>query len=447
MRAGCAVLLVLVAACHRPGDGVTRITRDVHRKTTQIVGVPGAHVGTYADARPALEIMGVTGALAEGMKQKLASSSIASKGNLAIDVAFGSSASPSGDGRYSALLRGDILFAHPPQLIRLQGTIDVKLTYTNASTEQIGEALGDVVLDWFTGDQVPADVGLPAGKPAPVVHVAVGRPSCTLHGDGSVRCWESDLAATPVTAASHTVSLDAALNYGACGIRANGTAYCIDAWDNTVALEVRDVCGIANAKAISVGDSTACALLADGHVRCWRRGPEWFAPCDGHASPIQVDDVGDAVAITVGPFTGCATGRDGRVSCWAQGDDARKHFQARPVPELARARSVIVYYTPCGVIGPDRVACVRDKVATATDVRVPEPVTQLAAGEQLCELAESGDVYCGFGGLAPAKVAGVADLVQIDGDLAGLCGVTRDGDAICWGDTNGLGPPKKVALF
>ena len=437
-RALLAVVVIALAGC---GRHERETKRELHTEDTMLTGLPGPQVATLSDAKPALSVTGVTGPVADGVRDELGRSDLVKRGAVAVAIQ-GVPARPASDGTLQLTIETTAVFAHPPQVSKLQSTITGRLEYHGLDANLLGHELGDIVVDWLANRKLPATVGLPAGPPAPAQHVASGSPSCSLHADGSVRCWEPSREAVPVSAVAGTKAIDAAQNYGACGVAGDGRAYCIDAWDNTTALEARHVCGVEHATAISVGQQTACAVVDGGHVRCWGRKPEWFEPCGSGKAAVEVKGVAGAETVDTGPFAGCARSHDGAVACWEHcGKDCKSGVQgqvdvapaASPVKSLGKAVHLAVGHDACAASG-DRVTCVdlpRGKPATTV---VPEPVKQLArTAHGLCALGASGHVLCWGGKDKPAPVAGLDDVVALDADLAGTCAVTGKGAVLCWG--------------
>ena len=79
----------------------------------------------------------------------------------------------------------------------------------------------------------------------------------------------------------------------------------------------------APAVAVSVGASTACALLNDQTVQCWgegRRGQLGNNAAFGSEVPVDVSGIIDAVAVSVGYVHACALSKTGSVRCWGAND-------------------------------------------------------------------------------------------------------------------------------
>jgi hypothetical protein len=305
-------------------------------------------------------------------------------------------------------------------------------------------------------EKLPAQ---PKSGPIPkITRIAAGPPHCTLHEDNSVRCWDyHGTDALPIPKAAGTKAIDAGNNFGACGLRkSDGSAWCMDAWSNSVAFEVRDVCGVNAATDISVGQQTACAVLDNGHVRCWPRKEQAFSPCDAGGKPaVEIAGLADATSIEVGAFDACAIRKDGSVACWelcgkdcasgvAGQVDPNVAPKATPVKGLANAKQLVYSYQPCALVGDDHVKCAAVKTAKASDTKLPEPVKRLSVGlGGICALTTKGHLFCWHG--EPPVPAGDG-LFDFAGDISDLCGVNEKNEIMCWGGMSGSEPPHVVAL-
>jgi hypothetical protein len=143
---------------------------------------------------------------------------------------------------------------------------------------------------------------------------AGGQSTCALLADGTVRCWGFDEKGQlgdggPVPAASSNVPAA------------------------PVALGK-------SARAISVGALTACALLADDTVRCWgddqagQLGAGGAIPGPASSGPALAVALGQpARAVTTGGLHACALLADGTLRCWG-GNDAGQ-LGTGPGPAIA----------------------------------------------------------------------------------------------------------------
>jgi hypothetical protein len=448
--------LIVVALLGCGSKGPPGIQRKLHTESLKATGLPGEHVATLADAKPNLTIDGVTGAVEEGVHARLAGSELAKKGGVTVKFE-GVPTSPGNDGSFDVTITGTAVFAHVPNVSKLTATITGKVSYNGVDARALGAELGDIVDDWIAGEKLPPDVGLPDGPVPPATSVGLGSPSCSLHADGTVRCWEANGGPVPLNAVAGTTAIAAGQNFGACGVRKDGHAYCIDAWNSASAFEARPVCGIERATAISVGQQSACALVADGKVRCWGRDSKWFEPCDVGRAAVEVKGLTGATVLDTGPFSACAITAAGGVACWELCDKDCKSGvvgqvdtapTARVIKGLAKATALSTEHDVCAAAG-DHVFCttVDGKGKKPTDTVVPEPVKQVAGtGLVVCALGDSGKVFCwSAAGGKPEAVAGVEGVVDLDADITGLCGVTAQG-VMCWGGEDRMGMPSAPTL-
>ena len=437
-----AALLAPVSACKGNRGQTFEIKREVKRDSKMMTGMPGELVGSLADARPSLTITGVTGPLAEGLRRSLEASRIAARGAVEVTVSL-APASPDEDGTADATLGVTARFAHPPKISKLEGTLSVHLTYSNARPDQLGDALGDAIASWLDGEKLPANLGVPSAAVPPITQIVAGPPSCTLHEDRSVRCWDvNGTEGLLVPKAAGSIAIAASSNFGACGLFEDGRAWCLDAWDNHVAFEVREVCGITGASEISVGQSTACAILADGKVSCWPREPAAYAPCSGPSRAGVIAGIEDAIRLESGPFGGCAVKRDGTVACWDH--DARKPAL---VKGIADARAVVYAFQPCAWVDDDKVVCAKDGNRAASSRVVPEPIKALVRGRMgVCALGTQGNLWCAHGDKPFEKDPDATGVTAISGGIGGTCSLNSKGEVACWGGLSGSDPRRAVAL-
>jgi hypothetical protein len=462
MKLRCVVVAAAlgVSACKGKGEDVAtfEIERAVKSDTKKATSTPGEHVGKLSDAKPSLAITGVSGPFADGMKAAIEKSPVAKLGAVTVTVTL-SPASPDRSGKATAKLDAKALFAHPPEVSKLEGTFDVQLTFSNVNPERLGAEVGDVITDWIEGAKLPENLGVSTAPVPKVTSIVAGPPNCTLHEDASVRCWDlNEKEATPVPAASKTIAIDAANNFGACGVRKDGTAWCLDAWDNASKLEVREVCGVTGAVDVSVGQATACALLGDGKVRCWPREATAYAPCNSPVGAVEVAGLADATTIETGPFDGCSIRKDGSVACWehcAKGCnsgvvgrvDARVPPKAAVVKGLAKAKQVVIAFQPCAWVGDDKIACAANGDLKASERTVPEPIKALVRERMgVCAHGASGALWCGRAADKLVKNEVATDLVHVGGGAGGTCGVNSKNEVMCWGGMSGDDPVHSVAL-
>ena len=137
--------------------------------------------------------------------------------------------------------------------------------------------------------------------------VAGGYFTCSLAAAGTVRCWGDNY-------------------YGQLG---NGSTNSSGETSSVA------VVGIANAVEITAGDYHACALLADGRVKCWGYGLYgqlgYGSKGDGSSKSTAVyvqnsagtGDLTDVTSISAGQQYTCAILSDKTVKCWGQTQSGR----------------------------------------------------------------------------------------------------------------------------
>lgn len=163
------------------------------------------------------------------------------------------------------------------------------------------------------------------------------------------------------------------------------------------------VTGLADATAIALGASHACALRRDGTVACWGAGSAGelgdgrLGPGESSDRPVAVPGLTGVVELAAGARVTCARTTDA-VWCWGTLEDGYSRVHARPTPTRIDGLA-----SPVELAASATTACAR----TATgDVRCwdhrwtaePAPVTgaaQLAAGPtHVCARLDAGTVRC-----------------------------------------------------
>jgi alpha-tubulin suppressor-like RCC1 family protein len=198
--------------------------------------------------------------------------------------------------------------------------------------------------------------------------------SCALTTGGGVKCWGTDvfgelgdgqanhcLAGSPQVACSFVPVDVTGLTSGVTQIAAGGDHACalttgggVKCWGNNYTGQLGngdlsdecspdeacektpvDVTGLSSGvAAIAAGNSSTCALLNTGSVKCWGYGPNGALgngatpdPCNPKNSanypcsdvPLTVVGISDATAISFGLAGACALLTSGAVKCWGDG--------------------------------------------------------------------------------------------------------------------------------
>jgi alpha-tubulin suppressor-like RCC1 family protein len=294
---------------------------------------------------------------------------------------------------------------------------------------------------------------------------AGSKTTCALLFDGTIRCW----------------------GYNDCGQLGNGTT----GGNSSVPVSV---VGISTAVAVSVGWDHACAVLADGTIRCW--GSNMWGQLGNGATqqeiraankipnPVVVPGISDAIAVSAGMYRTCAVLRGGSVQCWGQigpfglGDGTKKGNTYSPnidpiwsipvtVADIQNATDVAAgNYFACAVQSDGTAWCWgfnsygqlgigMTQDGSLTPVQVPgisNARTISARGVftngttgYACVVLKTGAVRCwGYdeygtcgGSSTTVDVPGIANAraVSVDG-LYHTCAVLQDGTIKCWGGNN-----------
>ncbi|WP_437591402.1 right-handed parallel beta-helix repeat-containing protein [Sorangium sp. So ce1000] len=210
------------------------------------------------------------------------------------------------------------------------------------------------------GYNLSGQLGLGAGSPttvyAPIevsslsgiVDIAAGSyHTCALNHDGEVYCWgdnhfgeigdgTSTGRPSPVLALTGAVAVSAG-GQTSCAILTDHTARCWGMnWQGQVGAGYTSapgvpwptpVQGIAHASAIAVGSSHACALLANGSVKCWgddHDGELGDGPAHAPLSVTPMTPIAEGSAtLAAGLHFTCASTMGGAILCWGRGESGQ----------------------------------------------------------------------------------------------------------------------------
>ena len=304
--------------------------------------------------------------------------------------------------------------------------------------------------------------------------------SCAVMSDGTVRCWGGNswgqLGISPSDSSLVPVPVSGITGTDALGASASTTA-----------------------TSVSAGYGHACALMADGTVKCWglnNNGQLGDNSTLNSSVPVTVSGItgatpaSTAVSVSAGGYHSCAVMADGRVKCWGFNvwgglGDGTGAGSAIPVlvsdidgfSESSTAVSVSagIFHT-CAVMGDSTVRCWGfNNVGqlgndSTTNSLVPVPVSGIdgqsaseaavsvsADGSESCALMADGTVQCwGYNDVGqlgnnsttnssiPVRVWAISGLtsgttaVSVSTSGTHACAVMSDHSLQCWG-SNGNG--------
>ncbi len=291
-----------------------------------------------------------------------------------------------------------------------------------------------------TATAYPVDVALPslATKIA-----AGGNTSCALLVDATVVCWGGNstgelgastgsaiYSASPLAVESLTGATDISVgNDFACAIVTNGHVRC---WGSNVAGQLglspsgtidnratTDIVGLSGVTTVAAGGFHACARLGDASIRCWGRNVEGELG-DGTtastAGALVVPLVSDITELSAGLYSTCARQNDGLVKCW--GINAGT--------------------------GVDAMETVPHEIyAAGTGVK------KLAPGPTGCVTKANGTVECwgsnwhgelgttpNYGRATSGAIPGIADAREVSVGTHFVCALQTAGTVQCWGFNN-----------
>jgi len=298
----------------------------------------------------------------------------------------------------------------------------------------------------------------------PAKSISLGLATCAALTDGTIRCWGSNNAGdlgngtttnslTAVTAYSNSANpaKQVSVNiYAACAVFHDGT---VDCWGNdggnpaapllgngsttTYSLTptpVSNISAVNPATTVSVGSSSACALMAGGTVQCWGSnnhgelgtgapGPD---SCDGlpcSTVPVPVAGLSGVTMISVGGLADvvCAVKNDGTVWCWGSntysqlGYATTEPYVASPMQVTGISGSAtavsVGYSSVCVLLSDGTIQCwgndqdsqignpastnPQTSPETVSNITAANPATAISVNENsACALLQDGTVQC-----------------------------------------------------
>jgi alpha-tubulin suppressor-like RCC1 family protein len=297
----------------------------------------------------------------------------------------------------------------------------------------------------------------------PAKGISMGQATCAALTDGTIQCWgyngtgnlgngTTTNSATAVTTYSNSTNNPAKQVsvgiYAACAVFHDGTAECWGndggnpaapllgngtAGDALTPVPVSNITAASPATAISMGSSSACALMADTAVQCWgsnnhgelgtgSSGPETCAGLPCSTVPVAVTGLSNVTMISVGGLVDvvCAVKSDGTVWCWGSnfysqlGNGSTAVYVSSPVQiqGISTATAVSVGYSSvCALLQDGTVQCwgnnqdgqlgngtttsPQTSPVTVSNITAANPATAISVNENsACAPLQDGTVQC-----------------------------------------------------
>lgn len=303
----------------------------------------------------------------------------------------------------------------------------------------------------------------------PAKAISMGQATCAALTDGTIQCWgyngagvlgngtttNSPTAVTTYSNSANNPARQVSVGiYSACAVFHDGTAEC---WGNDggnpaapllgngtmgstayslTPVTVSNITGTSpatTATAISVGNASACALMADTSVQCWgsnnhgelgtgSTGPQSCSSLPCSTVPVAVSGLSKVTTISVGGLVDvvCAVKSDGTVWCWGS------NFYS----QLGNGSTAVYVSSPVQISGITN--------ATTVSVGYSSVCVLLATGTVEC-WGNDQDGQMGNGTTSttaqtsPMPVSNITTATAISVNENSACALLADGTVQCWG--------------
>ena len=303
--------------------------------------------------------------------------------------------------------------------------------------------------------------------------------SCAVRVDNSIKCWGENSAGQsgypvagwalrPVTPTDITTATAIATGKThTCAVLVGGTVKC---WGLNSSGEIGDgqeipailpsvppttVVGITDAVDVGAGDSSTCALLASGTVKCWggnalgQLGNGTTVPS---TTPVTVTGISTATAISVGAEHACAIISGGTVKCWGRSFGATPQANSStPVTITGISTAVELssgFGSPCAVLADGSITCWSSAAVAPASVAGITSAVGVTSGEgYVCAVLANGTVRCRGNNItgqlgdgtttdrsSPVEVVGISTATAVSGARNHVCARLADATLRCWGN-------------
>lgn len=202
-----------------------------------------------------------------------------------------------------------------------------------------------------------------------------------------------------------------------------------------------------------VGDSHACALLADGRLYCWgrnREGQLGVGDLVDRSTPAPVLPGTMWRDVDVGDLHSCALDPSNRAFCWGQGTEGQLgggDLMNRNIPTVIVAGSLYSDIRAgrhtCALLsgaGGGPIYCWGDSFGTTPSLAAsstPSPYVALDVAEQqgiLLAVRAPGTYWRSDFGAAMGQEGAATNWVDVEGAHFGACLINSGGELWCWGE-------------
>ena len=281
--------------------------------------------------------------------------------------------------------------------------------------------------------------------------------TCAIHFDQTVSCWgqndEGQLGngtKIPSLVPKKVANLNSAKSISSgldrtCAVTSDRYVYCwgyqrggplATSEDPYQSLFPNKVNGLSAVSEISVSWSHTCALLENGHVKCW--GFNYGSLGDGttidRKEPTEVLNLNNAIAISSGYGYTCSILSDQTAKCWGENDGGHLG-NGMSGGEMLSYDEGIDSLIPTDVLNLNNVVDITTSYHEHTCARLNDSRVKCWGNNTHAQIGD-GTQYGER--VLPTTVLNLRNVTDISAGSLHTCAVTSNGQVMCWG-SNGFG--------